>query len=215
MWIVRLALRRPFTVAAFCLVVLLLGALSAGTMPVDIFPAIDIPVVIVVWNYPGLSAEDMERRVTFLSERSMSSTVGGITRIDSQSIDGTAVLRVYFEKDADIGSAISQVVSSSLTVSRFMPPVVLQYNASNVTVAQMTLSGTASEQQLFDWGLNFLRLRLFTIPGLSTPAPYGGKQRQVVVDVDQARAQAHGVSPQSIVSAVLSQNVILPAGPAR
>ncbi len=220
MWIVRLALRRPFTVAAFCLVVLLLGALSAGTMPVDIFPAIDIPVVIVVWNYPGLSAEDMERRVTFLSERSMSSSVSGITRIDSQSIDGTAVLRVYFEKDADIGSAISQVVSSSLTVTRAMPPgiqppVVLQYNASNVTVAQLTLSGTASEQELFDWGLNFLRVRLFTIPGLSTPAPYGGKQRQVVVDVDQARAQAHGVSPQSIVSAVLAQNVILPAGSAR
>src|SRR5580698_2930292 len=204
MWIVRLALRRPFTVAAFCLVVLLLGALSAGTMPIDIFPAINIPVVIVVWNYPGLSAEDMESRVTFLSERSMSTAVSGITRIDSQSIDGTAVLRVYFEQDADIGSAISQVVSSSLTATRSMPPgiqppVVLQYNASNVTVAQLTLSGTASEQQLFDWGLNFLRIRLFTVPGLSTPAPYGGKQRQVVVDVDQSRAQAHGVSPQSIV----------------
>ncbi len=220
MWIVRLALRRPFTVAAFCLAVMLLGALSAGSMPIDIFPAIDIPVVIVVWNYPGLSAEEMERRVTFLSERGMSSTVSGITRIDSQSIDGTAVLRVYFERGADIGSAISQVVSVSSTVLRTMPPgiqppVVLQYNASNVTVAQMNLAGTASEQQLFDWGLNFLRLRLFTIPGLATPAPYGGKQRQVVVDVDQTRAQAHGVSPQSIVSAVLSQNVILPAGSAR
>ena len=220
MWIVRLALRRPFTVAAFCLVVMLLGALSAGTMPIDIFPSIDIPVVVVIWNYPGLSAEEMEARVTFLSERGMSSAVSGITRIDSQSIDGTAVLRVYFERGADIGSAISQVVSVSSTVLRTMPPgiqppVVLQYNASNVTVAQLTLSGTASEQQLFDWGLNFLRLRLFTIPGLSTPAPYGGKQRQVVVDVDQARAQAHGVSPQSIVSALLSQNVILPAGSAR
>jgi multidrug efflux pump subunit AcrB len=220
MWIVRLALRRPFTVAAFCLVVMLLGALSASSMPIDIFPSINIPVVIVIWNYPGLSAEEMERRVTFLSERGMSTSVGGITRIDSESIDGTAVLRVYFEKGTDIGSAISQIVSTSLTLLRLMPPgitapVVLQYNASNVTVAQLTLSGTASEQQLFDWGLNFLRLRLFTIPGLSTPAPYGGKQRQVVVDVDQARAQAHGVSPQSIVSALLAQNVILPAGAAR
>jgi multidrug efflux pump subunit AcrB len=220
MWIVRLALRRPFTVAAFCLVVLLLGALSAGTMLVDIFPAIDIPVVIVVWNYPGLSAEDMESRVTFISERSMSTSVGGISRIDSQSIDGTAVLRVYFEQGADLGSAIAQIVSSSLAASRVMPPgitppVVLQYNAANVTVAQMTLSGTASEQELFDWGLNFLRIRLFTIPGLATPAPYGGKQRQVVVDVDQARAQAYGVSPQSIVSLVLAQNVTLPAGTAR
>jgi RND family efflux transporter MFP subunit len=169
MWIVRLALRRPFTVAAFCLVVMLLGALSAATMPIDIFPAIDIPVVIVVWNYPGLSAEEMERRVTFLSERGMSTSVGGITRIDSQSIDGTAVLRVYFERGTQIGSAVSQIVSTSLTVLRAMPPgiqppVVLQYNASNVTVAQMTLSGTASEQELFDWGLNFLRVRLFTSP---------------------------------------------------
>jgi multidrug efflux pump subunit AcrB len=220
MWIVRLALRRPFTVAAFCLVILLLGVLSGGSMPVDIFPSIDIPVVIVVWNYPGLSAEDMERRVTFLSERSMSTSVGGISRIDSQSIDGTSVLRVYFEQNTDIGSAISQIVSSSLSASRSMPPgmqppVVLQYNASNVTVAQLTLSGSASEEQLFDWGLNFLRVRLFTVPGLSTPAPYGGKQRQIVVDVDQARAQAHGISPQTIVNAVLSQNVILPAGAAR
>ncbi len=189
-------------------------------MPVDIFPSIDIPVVIVVWNYPGMSAEDMERRVTFISERSMSTSVGGISRIDSQSIDGTAVLRVYFEPNTDIGSAISQIVSSSLSAARVMPPgmqppVVLQYNASNVTVAQLTLSGTASEEQLFDWGLNFLRVRLFTIPGLSTPAPYGGKQRQVIVDVDQSRAQAHGVSPQTIVTALLSQNVVLPAGAAR
>ncbi len=220
MWIVRLALRRPFTVAAFCLVVLLLGALSAAAMRVDIFPSIDIPVVVVVWNYPGLSAEDMERRVTFLSERAMSTSVGGISRIDSQSIDGTAVLRVYFETGTNIGSAISQIVSTSLTVLRSMPPgmqppEVLQYNASNVTVAQLTLSGSASEQELFDWGLNFLRVRLFTVPGLSTPAPYGGRQRQVVVDVDAPRAQAHGVSPQAIVTALLAQNVILPAGTAR
>jgi multidrug efflux pump subunit AcrB len=220
MWIVRLALRRPFTIAAFCLVVLLLGSLSLGTMPVDIFPAIDIPVVIVVWNYPGMTAEDVERRITFVSERGISTSVGGVSRIDSESIDSTAVLRVYFETGTDIGSAIAQIVSASLSASRVMPPgiqppVVLQYNASNVTVAQMTISGTASEQQLFDWGLNFLRIRLFTIPGLATPAPYGGKQRQVVVDVDRQSAQAHGMSPQSIVTAVLNQNVILPAGTAR
>ena len=150
----------------------------------------------------------------------MSTSVGGISRIDSQSIDSTSVLRVYFEQNTDIGSAISQIVSSSLSASRAMPPgmqppVVLQYNASNVTVAQLTLSGSASEEQLFDWGLNFLRVRLFTVPGLSTPAPYGGKQRQIVVDVDEARAQAHGVSPQTIVTAVLSQNVIPAGGPPR
>jgi multidrug efflux pump subunit AcrB len=220
MWIVRLALRRPFTVAAFCLVVLLLGLLSAGTMPVDIFPAIDIPVVVVVWNYPGMSAEDMESRVTFISERGISTSVSGVSRIDSQTIDGTAVLRVYFETGSDIGSAIAQITAASLSASRIMPPgmqppVVLQFNASNVPVAQLTLSGTATEQQLFDWGLNFLRVRLFTVPGLSTPAPYGGKQREVMVEVDPARAQASGLSPQDIVTALLSQNVILPAGSAR
>lgn len=220
MWIVRLALRRPFTVAAFCLVVLLLGGLSSASMPADIFPAIDIPVVIVVWNYPGMSAEDMESRITFISERGISTSVSGISRIDSQTIDGTAVLRVYFEPGSDIGSAIAQITSASLSAARVMPPgiqppVVLQFNASNVPVAQLTVSGTASEQQLFDWGLNFLRVRLFTVPGLSTPAPYGGKQRQVMVEIDPARTQASGLSPQDIVDAVLRQNVILPAGSAR
>jgi multidrug efflux pump subunit AcrB len=220
MWIVRLALRRPFTVAAFCLVVLLLGALSAATMAVDVFPAIDIPVVVVVWNYPGLSAEDMEARVTFISERGISTSVSGVSRIDSQTIDGTAVLRVYFEPGSDIGSAIAQITSASLSASRIMPPgmqppVVLQFNASNVTVAQLTLSGTATEQQLFDWGLNFLRVRLFTVPGLSTPAPYGGKPRVIMVQLDPARAQAAGLSPQDIVGALLAQNVTLPAGFAR
>lgn len=133
MWIVRLALRRPFTVAAFCLVVLLLGALSTAAMAVDIFPTIDIPVVVVVWNYPGLSAEDMERRVTFISERSMSTSVGGISRIDSQSIDGNAVLRVYFEQGTNLGSAISQIVSSSLAATRVMPPGSLRRSSSSTT----------------------------------------------------------------------------------
>ena len=140
-------------------------------MAVDIFPAIDIPVVVVVWNYPGLSAEEMESRVTFISERGIWTSVGGVSSIDSQSIDGTSVLRVYFEPGSDIGSAIAQITSASLSAARVMPPgiqppVVLQFNASNVPVAQLTLSGTATEQQLFDWGLNFLRVRLFTIPGL-------------------------------------------------
>jgi multidrug efflux pump subunit AcrB len=222
MWLVLLALRRPFTVAAFCLAVLLMGVLSAARMPVDLFPSIDIPVVVVVWNYPGLSADDMERRVTFISERGISTSVSGVTRIDSQSIASTAVLRVYFEPGADIGGAIAQITSTSLTSARIMPPgiqppVVLRFNASNVPVAQLTLSGKddVSEQQLFDYGLNFLRLRLFTIPGLATPAPYGGRQRQVMVELDPARAAAKRVSPQDVVNAVLSQNVILPAGTAR
>ncbi len=220
MWIVRLALRRPFTVAAFCLVILLLGVLSAAGMPVDIFPAIDIPVVVMVWSYPGLSAEDMERRVTFISERGLSTSVSGISKIESQSLTGIAVMRVYFEPGSDIGGAIAQITSASLSAARVMPPgiqppVLLRFNASNVPVAQLTVSGQKSEQELFDWGLNFLRLRLFTIPGLATPAPYGGKQRQIQIDVDPHRAAAKGLSPQDVVNAVLSQNVTLPAGSAR
>ncbi len=221
MWIVRLALRRPFTIAVLCALIAIFGVLSATRMKTDILPAIDIPVVIVVWNYPGLSAEDMERRVVFISERAYSSTVGGISRIDSQSMSGLGILKVYFEQGSDIGGAIAQIVSVSLTASRIMPPgitppVIIRYNASNVPVAQLTVSSkTLSEQELFDYGLNFIRLRLFTIPGLATPAPFGGKQRQVMVDIDPARVAAKGLSPNDVVQAVLQSNVLVPAGSAQ
>ncbi|MGZ6124601.1 MAG: efflux RND transporter permease subunit, partial [Myxococcales bacterium] len=221
MWIVRLALRRPYTIAVLCALIAIFGVLSASRMKTDILPAIDIPVVIVVWNYPGLSAEDMERRVVFISERAMSTTVGGISRIDSQSMSSLGILKVYFEPGSDIGGAIAQIVSVSLTASRIMPPgitppVIIRYNASNVPVAQLTISSkTLSEQELFDYGLNFIRLRLFTIPGLATPAPFGGKQRQVMVDIDPARVAAKGLSPNDVVQAVLQSNVLVPAGSAQ
>src|SRR3954470_10528536 len=168
MWIVRLALRRPYTIAVLCSLIAIFGVLSTSRMKTDILPAIDIPVVIVVWNYPGLAAEDMERRVVFISERAMSTTVSGIQRIDSQSQNGIGILKVYFEPGSDIGGAIAQIVSVSLTASRVMPPgmqppAILRYNASNVPVAQLTVSGKLTEEQLFDYGLNFIRLRLFTI----------------------------------------------------
>jgi CzcA family heavy metal efflux pump len=221
MWIVRLALRRPYTVAVFCFVILLLGALCTTRMQKDIFPAIDIPVVIVVWNYPGLSAEDMERRVVIISERAYSTTVNGVSRIESESIDGIGILKVYFEPGTDIGGAIAQISSVSSSATRVMPPgitppAVIQFNASNVPVAQMTIaSGTRTEQELFDYGLNFVRIRLFTIPGLATPAPYGGKQREVVVDVDPKRAAAYGLGTRDVVQALLSSNLIEPAGSIR
>jgi multidrug efflux pump subunit AcrB len=221
MWIVRLALRRPYTVAVFCFVILLLGGLCATRMQKDIFPAIDIPVVIVVWNYPGLSAEDMERRVVIISERAYSTTVNGVSRIESESIDGIGLLKVYFEPGTDIGGAIAQISSVSSSATRVMPPgitppAVIQFNASNVPVAQMTLSSaTNTEQELFDYGLNFVRIRLFTIPGLATPAPYGGKQREVVVDVDPKRASAYGLGTRDVVQALLSSNLIEPAGSIR
>jgi CzcA family heavy metal efflux pump len=221
MWIVRLALRRPYTVATLCLLIFIAGGLSLWRVRADVLPQIDIPVVIVVWNYPGLSASDMEKRVTFITERAFSTTVSGISRIESESISGLALIRVYFEQGTDIGSAIAQISSVSNTLLRILPPgmtapVVVRFNASNVPVAQLTVSGKdVSEQQLFDYGLNFLRVRLFTIPGLATPAPFGGRQRQVMVDVDPMKAAAKGLAPQDVVEAVLASNVIIPAGTAR
>ncbi len=221
MWIVRLALRRPYSVAVFCIVVLMMGVLSVSRMIADVLPNIDIPVVIVIWNYNGLTAEEMERRIVYISERAYSTSVAGIEHIDSESIPSLGILRVYFEPGADIGAAIAQISSVSLTASRIMPPgitppVVLQFNASNVPVAQLTMSSkTMSEQELYDYGLNFLRLKLFTIPGLATPAPYGGASRQVNVDLDPPKLAAAGLSPADVVGAILDQNVIVPAGLAR
>jgi multidrug efflux pump subunit AcrB len=198
--------------------ILIFGWLSADRMKVDIFPAIDIPVVIVVWQYPGLSAEDMERRVVFLSERAYSTTVDGMDHIDSESISGVGILKIYFQPDADIGAAIAQIAAVSQIVTHNMPPGitppnVLRYNASNVPVAQINISSDSrSEQELWDYGLNFLRIRLFTIPGIGIPGPYGGKSRQIMVDIDPARVAANGLSPQDVINALLAENVIEPAG---
>ena len=221
MWIVRLALRRPYTVAVMALLILVLGALSASRMVIDIFPVIDIPVVAVAWNYPGLSPEDMERRVVLISERAYSTTVNGISRIESQSIPGIGLLKIYFQPGTEIGAAISQISSVSNTLLRItppgmQPPIIVQFNASNVPVAQLTASSkTLTEESIFDYGLNFIRVRLFTIPGLSTPAPFGGKTRQIMIDIDPAALSARGLAPTDVVNALQSSNVIIPAGTAR
>jgi multidrug efflux pump subunit AcrB len=203
------------------LLILVLGTLSLTRMIVDIFPVIDIPVVVVVWNYPGLSPEDMERRIVLISERAYSTTVNGISRIESQSIPGTGVLKVYFQPGTEIGAAISQISSVSSTLLRSappgtQPPAIVQFNASNVPVAQLTLSSqTLPEEKIFDYGLNFIRVRLFTIPGLSTPAPFGGKTRQIMIDIDPSALSSRGLSPADVVNALQSSNVIIPAGTAR
>src|SRR5437868_4933564 len=221
MWIVRLALRRPYTIAVMALLILVLGTLSLTRMIVDIFPAIDIPVVLVAWNYPGLSAEEMERRVVIISERAYSTTVNGIERIESNSIPGIGVMHIYFQPGTDIGAAIAQISSVSSTLLRIAPPGtpppnVIQFNASNLPVAQLTASSDKlPEQQIFDYGLNFIRVRLFTIPGLASPAPFGGKRRQINVDVDPAALAAKGLSAADVVGALSASNVILPAGTAR
>ncbi len=221
MWIVRLALRRPYSVAVVSILLIVMGLLSLRNMAVDIFPTIDIPVVAVIWSYNGLSATDMERRVIFLDERALSTTVNGISRIESESINGIGIMRVYFEPGTDIGSAIAQITAVGVIVTHSMPPgmqppIVIQFNASNLQVAQLTASSeTLPEQQIFDYGVNFIRISLFTIPGLATPAPYGGMNRQISVDIDPSVLASRGLSPTDIVTALQNSNVIIPSGAAR
>jgi multidrug efflux pump subunit AcrB len=221
MWIVRLALRNPYSVAVMAAFFLIMGILCASSMLTDIFPVIDIPVVSVVWYYPGLTAEEMESRVIIINERAFSTTVQGVSQMESQSLPGIGILRVYFQAGTDIGSAVAQAAAVCETILRILPPGitppnVLPFNAASVPVAQLTLSGDGvSEQELYDYGLNFIRIRLFTIPGLATPAPYGGAQREINVDVDPAMAAAKGVSPQDVSNTLLASNIIEPAGIAR
>jgi multidrug efflux pump subunit AcrB len=219
--LVRLALRRPYTMAIAAMLIILMGGLAVTRMIVDIFPSIDIPVVYVAWQYSGLSAEDMERRVVLVSERAYSTTVNGIDHIESLSIPGVGILKVYFQQGTDIGGAIAQITAQNNAILRIappgmQPPNVIQFNASNVPVVQVTMSSkTLPEQQIFDYGLNFIRLRLFTIPGLSIPAPFGGMFRQIIVNVDPTRLAARGLSQMDIVNSLQSSNVIVPAGIAR
>src|SRR5581483_4565266 len=207
--------------AIAALLIMLMGVISVTRMVVDIFPTIDIPVVYVAWSFNGLNAEDMERRVVLVSERAYSTTVNGIDHIESLSIPGQGILKIYFQPGSDIGGAIAQISAQSNSILRIAPPGmsppnIIQFNASNVPVVQVTLdSKTLPEQQLSDWANNFLRLRLFTIPGLSIPGAFGGKNRQIIVEVDTAKASAKGLSQMDVVNAMGTTNVIIPAGIAR
>ncbi len=221
MALVRLALRRPLSVAVMALLMLVMGVLSFSLMNVDIFPAINLPVVMVVWSYPGLNAIDMERRLVIISERAYSTTVDGIEHMESESMLGIGLLKVYFQPGTDIGAAIAQINAVSETILRQAPngttaPNIISYNAANIPVAELNIySETLSEQQLFDYGLNFIRLQLFTIPGFSSPAPIGGVQRAVVVNLDPKQLYSNGLSPVDIGNALASTNVVIPSGTAR
>ena len=221
MWIVQLALRRPVTVAVMAALMLLLGMVSLGTMNFDIFPAIDVPVVDLVWNYPGLSAEEMEQRVVNISERASSTTVNGVDHIESESLNGIGLLKFYFQPGADTALAIAQLTSVSEAIKNILPaginpPSVIDYNATNVPVVYIVYSSEIlSQSRIYDFGANFGRLFLFTIPGLSTPAPFGGAQRQVMVNIDPSQMYSRGVSPADVVSALQQQNVIIPGGTAK
>ena len=218
MWIVRLALRRPYTFAVLALLLMILGPLSIMSTPVDIFPNIDIPVVSIIWQYQGLSAEDMANRIVTLTERTLTTTVDNIEHVESQSLVGVAVVKVYLQPHTNVTTAIAQITAVSQTQLRFLPPgttppLVIEYTASSVPVLQLGLSGQGlSEQQLSDYAMNFIRTQLATVEGAQSPYPYGGKQRQVQIDLDTQALQSKGLSPSDVVNAVSVQNLILPSG---
>ncbi|HUJ30427.1 MAG TPA: efflux RND transporter permease subunit [Candidatus Acidoferrum sp.] len=221
MWIVRLALRRPYTFIVASILLLILGTVSILRTPTDILPNIDIPVVSVLWTYNGLSPDEMSNRIVFNYERFLTTTVNNIEHIESQSWNGRAIVKVFFHSGVNIGNAVAQVTSVSQTAVHSMPPgtqppLVIQYNASSVPILQLALSGQGlTEQQLGDLGLNFLRTSLVTINGIAIPYPYGGKQRQIEVDLNPAQLQSKGLSPLDIVNAIDVQSLILPAGTAK
>ena len=218
MWIVLTALRRPYSFVVLAVVIAIFGVRSALLTPTDIFPNINIPVVSVVWTYTGLLPNDMSGRVIYYYERTLTAQVGDIEHIESQSLSGYGVVKIFFQKDVDIAAALAQVTAASQTVLKLLPPgitppYVLSYNASSVPILQLALSSKKLPQmQLFDLGQNFIRPQLATVAGAAVPSPYGGKILQVQVDLDQEEMQAHNVSADDVVNTISVQNLILPAG---
>jgi multidrug efflux pump subunit AcrB len=218
MWIVRLALRRPYTFVVMAILILVMGMLSIFRTPTDIFPNINIPVVSIIWNFTGLVPKDMNDRIISITERALTTTVDNIEHIESQSLYGVAVVKVFLQPTASVDRGVAQITAVSQTQLRQLPPgttppLILAYSASSVPVLQLALSGQGlSEQQLNDYGLNFIRTRLITTPGASVPYPYGGKQRQVQVDLNPTALQSKGLSALDVVNAISLQNLILPTG---
>jgi CzcA family heavy metal efflux pump len=218
MWIVALALRRPYTFVVMALVIILLTPITILRTATDIFPSIDIPVVSVVWFYSGMSPLDMADRIVANSERGITTTVNDIEHMESQSVYGLGVIKIFFRPGTNVQGAIAQITAIAQTTVRGLPPgttppLIISYSASTTPIIQLGLSSkTLPEQQLFDLGQNFLRNFLATVPGAATPYPYGGKIRQIQVDLDLPKLQAYGLQPNDIVNAVNAQNIILPSG---
>src|SRR5215468_323153 len=221
MWIVRLALRRPYTFVVVSMLIAILGVAAIISMPVDIFPYIDIPVVSVVWTYQGLSPEEMEKRMVTIFERSLTTTVNDIEHIESQAYNGVSVTRVYFQPNAKVELALSQMTAIAQTILRplppgITPPSIIKYDASSVPILQLGLeSKSMSEQELFDMGQNFIRTQLATIQGAAVPLPYGGRSRSVMVDLNPDQMFAKGLSATDVSAALGNQNLIFPAGTAK
>jgi multidrug efflux pump subunit AcrB len=220
-WLVRIALKRPYTFVVMALLIVLLGTLTIVRMPTDIFPVIDIPVISVVFNYGGLAPEEMEKRIVSNFERTVTTIVNDIEHVESQSLTGMSVIKLFLQPGASVDGATAQVTAAAQTAIRQMPPgttppLILRYSASNVPILQLALeSDSLSEQQLFDYGTNFVRNDIATVRGAQLPWPYGGKQREIMVDIDPARLYGRGLSPREINDAIGLQNVILPTGTAK
>ncbi len=221
MWIVQIALRRPYTFVVMALAILLAGGVAIARMPADIFPDIDIPIVSVVWQFAGLTPESMANIITTRSERGMTTTVNDIEHMESQTMQGVSVIRLYFQPGAKIESAVAQIAAQTTQQVGFMPegsrpPNVVRYNAASVPILQLGLSSdTLSEQEVYDLGNNFMRTQLATIQGAAIPPPFGGKSRQVMVDLNPDALYARGLSPADVSGALSSQNVIMPSGTAK
>jgi CzcA family heavy metal efflux pump len=218
MWIVNLALRRPLTFIVLAIFILIAGVLSILSTPKDIFPSINIPVISVIWNFTGMAPEEIEQHITSPYERVLTTTVDNIEHIESQSLYGIAVVKIFLQPNASVPVGIAQVTSVSQAVLKQLPngitpPLVLSYSATNVPVINVGLSSKSlSEQQLNDYGLNFIRTQLITVPGAAVPYPYGGKQRYVEVDLDYKALQGYGLTPSDVVNTINAQNLILPSG---
>jgi multidrug efflux pump subunit AcrB len=221
MWIVQLALRRTYTFVVVALLIAVLGAVTIYRMSTDIFPSIDIPIVSVVWQYAGMPADEIETRIIYLNERVLTASVNDIEHIESQSLDGVGVIRIYFQPGAKLAEAEAQVTATSQTLLKQMPPgitppYIVRYSATSVPVLQIAVSSdTLSEQQIFDYAANFIIQQLGTVQGARVPQPWGGKWRQVMVDLDLEAMYALGVSPNDVSTAISNQNLIIPAGTAK
>ena len=216
--LVKVALRRPYTFVVLAIVILIVGPLSALRMPVDIFPNIRIPVIAIVWQYTGLSPDQMSGRIMTQFQRALTTTVNDIDHIEANSYNGLGVIKTFFQPNVDIRIANAQVTAVAQTLLKQMPagttpPLILNYNASTVPIIQLGLSGSGmSEQALQDIGLNVVRTPLVTVPGAAIPYPYGGKSRQIQIDLDSNAMQARGLSGQDVANALANQNLITPVG---
>jgi CzcA family heavy metal efflux pump len=221
MWIVRIALDRPYTFVVLALLIVILSPVVILRTPTDIFPNINIPVIAVAWQYTGLNPEELEGRLTSVYERVLTTTVDNIEHIESTTVSGQAIVKIFLQPTASLDTANAQVTAVSQTILRqlppgALPPLIINYSASSVPILQLGLSGKGlSEQQLNDMGQNFIRPQLVTVPGAVVPFPYGGKQRQVMIDLNPNLLQAKGLSPQDVLNALTNQNLVLPAGTAK